>query len=47
MLGELIGAIGLGDKESRKKDLLGRFYEYFPFYSPFKPYRNYWFCFSQ
>lgn len=31
-LGELIsliGTIGLGDKESRKKDLLGRVYEYF------------------
>ena len=26
---DLIGTIGLGDKESRKKDILGRVYEYF------------------
>src|SRR5207245_4198382 len=26
---DLIGAIGLGDKESRSKDVLGRAYEYF------------------
>ena len=26
---DLIGTIGLGDKESRSKDVLGRVYEYF------------------
>lgn len=26
---DLIGTIGLGDKESKSKDLLGRVYEYF------------------
>ena len=26
---DLIGTIGLGDKENRSKDLLGRVYEYF------------------
>ena len=26
---DLIGTIGLGDKESRSKDILGRVYEYF------------------
>src|SRR5208283_4617392 len=26
---DLIGTIGLGDRESRKKDILGRVYEYF------------------
>ncbi len=26
---DLVGTIGLGDKESRSKDMLGRVYEYF------------------
>ena len=26
---DLVGTIGLGDKESRSKDILGRVYEYF------------------